>query len=477
MATRLTCSRRLVLAALTLVSLMGAASLFLPTPAYAQFPFFDWGDQPRRRAPAPTPRQQPQFNPFGAFEPSAPEQPIHRERRPPRRPYVERERPPVDPARAPAARPKEGTPATTVLVLGDAMADWLAYGLEDAYSEDDDVAISRKNRANAGLIRNESRSEPYDAVTATKGMLAGEKADFIVVMMGVVDRQAIRERPAKAPPSPDQPSIAAEAQSGLVTHEFRSDRWTELYTKRIDDMIAVLKSKGVPVLWVGLPVIRGARARAEVAYLNELYKGRAEKAGITYVDVWDGFADENGDYAQYGPDYEGQVRRLRSADGVHFTKAGALKLGHLVERDLQRLMQARNAPVATIPPIEQAAPTQPTGPAPRPDAGPVVSLTGPNKAEGLVGGVARAPATDPTAARVLVKGESASPTPGRADDFSWPRSGNAAGADEVIPVIQAAPATPRPTAPKKTTTPVSRRPGQAAATPPTREREARRPDG
>jgi hypothetical protein len=33
-----------------------------------------------------------------------------------------------------------------------------------------------------------------------------------------------------------------------------------------------------------------------------------------YVDVWDGFVDEAGKYSNYGPDYEGQMRRLRSSD-------------------------------------------------------------------------------------------------------------------------------------------------------------------
>ena len=67
---------------------------------------------------------------------------------------------------------------------------------------------------------------------------------------------------------------------------------------------------------VGLPPIRGARSSGDTAYLNELYRARAERAGIKYVDVWDGFVDEAGKYSNYGPDYEGQVRRLRSSDGV-----------------------------------------------------------------------------------------------------------------------------------------------------------------
>ena len=57
-----------------------------------------------------------------------------------------------------------------------------------------------------------------------------------------------------------------------------------------------------------------------MSYLDELYRERAERAGIIYVDIWDGFVDEEGRYAMQGPDFEGQIRRLRTPDGVYFTK-------------------------------------------------------------------------------------------------------------------------------------------------------------
>ena len=81
----------------------------------------------------------------------------------------------------------------------------------------------------------------------------------------------------------------------------------------------------MPVIWVGLPPIRGTRPRAELSFLNEMYKARAEKTGIVFVDVWDGFMDESGEFSNSGPDILGQNRRLRAGDGVHFTKAGARK--------------------------------------------------------------------------------------------------------------------------------------------------------
>jgi hypothetical protein len=54
-------------------------------------------------------------------------------------------------------------------------------------------------------------------------------------------------------------------------------------------MIGVLKSKGVPVLWVGLPAIRGPKGTADMLFLDSLDRDAAGKAGITYVDVCDGF--------------------------------------------------------------------------------------------------------------------------------------------------------------------------------------------
>src|ERR1700678_1378991 len=53
--------------------------------------------------------------------------------------YEERSAPPQDFSRAPAAKkadPKAETAVQTpIMVFGDAMADWLAYGLELAYSD------------------------------------------------------------------------------------------------------------------------------------------------------------------------------------------------------------------------------------------------------------------------------------------------------------------------------------------------------
>src|SRR6185436_7772401 len=298
-------------------------------PASAQFfNFGGFGGPPQRHAPQ---RGGGWFGGdfFQPFQQQAPQQQAPRQ----------------DFSRAPGPAKRDTVPERNVLVLGDATADWLGYGLEDAYSEQPDMGVIRKHKSVSGLIKYQPRGEPADWVAAAKGILANEKPDAIVVMLGIHDRQAIREaatekktdkkddkkdprskpdaktdaktdaKPADAAkPKPegsaeaaktdaakpgdkpadaelddaaenDAPQTAApekSARTGGGLYEFRDERWVELYAKKIEEMIGVLKSKGVPVLWVGLPAIRGPKGTSDMLFLDALYRDAAGKAGITY---------------------------------------------------------------------------------------------------------------------------------------------------------------------------------------------------
>jgi hypothetical protein len=374
-------------------------------------------------------------------------------------------------SKAPPPEKRDTVPERNVLVLGDAMADWLAYGLEDAYTEQPDIGVIRKVKAVSGLIQYQPKGAPADWTAAARGILANEKPDVIVVMMGLNDRMTIREPPAEKSEKPaddkkndknarkqdNKPGDAKSKDNAGSTaakpddkaadselpqddaanadapkskrspngiYEFRDNRWVELYSMKIDEMIAVVKSKGVPVVWVGLPAILGQKSTSDMLFLDALYRDAAGRTGITYVDIWDGFVDEAGNFLQNGPDFEGQIRQLRTDDGVYFTKPGARKLAHYVEREISRLLAARSGPIAL--PTEPATPDSnvvPGQPAPRPLAGPIVPLVAASvNSDQLLGGAGSRPAAvDPLAARVMIKGEPLSPPAGRADDFTWPR--------------------------------------------------------
>lgn len=447
--------RRLLLAVAISAGMLAAAV----EPGSAQFFNFDEFQQPPQRSDGW----------FGGgwfgndrFRPAHRRAPVPRQARPP--PVRE------DFSKAPPPEKRETAPKRQILVLGDGMADWLAYGLEDAYAEQPDIGVIRKAKSTSGLIKYQPKGGPSDWAAAAKTILKTEKPDVVVVMLGLNDRVAMREpitqkndkpdrkndkdahtegdgksdgkggakadpKPAEVAPNPEldtelphddadksPPASSARSPNGL--YQFREDRWAELYTKKIEDMIAAVKSKGVPTVWVGLPAVSGSKRNSDMLFLDSLYRAAASKAGITYVDIWDGFVDERGLFMEKGPDFEGQIRQLRSDDGVFFTKAGARKLAHYVEREITRLLAARSGPIAL--PTEPATPDVngvPGQPAPRPLAGPVLPLTGPSlSTDQLLGGPGTRPtAVDALAMRTLIKGEALSPPPGRADDFTWPR--------------------------------------------------------
>src|SRR5262245_58243992 len=178
--------------------------------------------------------------------------------------------------------------------MGDANSDWLAYGLEYAYSDNSDVGIVRKHRTDSGLISYDARRDT-DWPQAAREIIAAEKPKVILMMIGNNDRQTIREKvppvpspsgapKANAPPAPSaavpgppmrpdleqHPREAVERNPHMTPEqvrqatygpwEFRSEKWELAYIKRIDATIASLKSAGVPVIWVGLASQRNTKS-------------------------------------------------------------------------------------------------------------------------------------------------------------------------------------------------------------------------
>jgi hypothetical protein len=169
--------RILPAAVLSAVSLLTVA-----VPANAQF--WGWG-QPRQFEPwrgwwAPQPRYyEPRYN-----VPRYQERGRDRERE---SGYERKRETPVDFSRAPPPTQKKPEATVSILVVGDGNADWLAYGLEEAYSEKREIAVVRKHRTDSGLIRYDPRRDTEWPLLARE-MVAAEKPKFIVMMIGNNDR-------------------------------------------------------------------------------------------------------------------------------------------------------------------------------------------------------------------------------------------------------------------------------------------------
>jgi uncharacterized protein len=343
---------------------------------------------------------------------------------PPTRKPVAKPRKPAPPPVALARQERAKTnPTAHVVVFGDTLADFASQGLDEMFSEIPDVAVVRKTRGESDLVRN----DPADWPKFIKETLdAGQKATVAVVMLGANDRQSIKD--------------------GEESHDLLSDRWKSLYRQRVDAIVQALKERAIPVIWVGLPPMKSNKLSEDLLAMNEIYRESVQRLGGTYVDIWPGFVDEENRYTAIGPDVDGEPVRLRTNDGVLFTKPGASKVAHFAGTEIKRLIEAgqpgpsvaavpqpadgASQAGAAAPTIEASLPAMPDVAAPvslptKPLVGPVLPLTRPDVTPGgaLLSG---APKLNGDQAypvrRALRNGVAPSSRPGRADDFRWPPS-------------------------------------------------------
>ncbi|HSG94431.1 MAG TPA: hypothetical protein VLA28_02845, partial [Afifellaceae bacterium] len=199
-----------------------------------------------------------------------------------------------------------------------------------------------------------------------------------------------------------------------------------------DGLIQTIAAVGKPALWTGLAPVKSNALSRDYSAFNSIFRERTDPAGITFIETWNGFADDNGRYVTSGPDINGQQRAMRTNDGLNFTKAGRRKLAFFVERDVLRLLKSDAIPVlATLTPEGTPGEIKPQriliGPMVPVDA---VSLAGNSELSSF----GTAPETQSGAAiETIVSGLSADgtgngpaatpprwPPQGRADDFRRP---------------------------------------------------------
>src|ERR1700730_6064885 len=379
--------------------LLGAAGA---SPAYAQFDPFGWFQQlfqpPRSSGHVAKPRPE-----------------VHRTAPEPRQ---ARSRPSRSGGHGgegvtAKARPKPAvTPTYFVAVLGDSLAQMLAQGLTEAFENRPEVAILRKAKENSGLVRDDF----FDwTKTASELLARGEKVDFAVMLIGSNDRQVLRDANG--------------------SYEPRTPEWQAAYAQRIEAIAAMFRDKKIPLLWVGLPIMKSESLSADAMAFNEFYRAYAEKAAASYLDIWEVFANESGQYTPVGPDINCQNGRQGAADGVHFTKAGARKLAHFVEPAIRRNLdevQPKGEPgmvpdaVPAVANVPEPAVSEET-PKPKPVAGPIQSLTGPALAPGgelasqMTAAKTKANEAQTVIEQTLRQGRPLAPKPGRSDDYVWPR--------------------------------------------------------
>ncbi|MGI6851659.1 SGNH/GDSL hydrolase family protein [Mesorhizobium sp. 1B3] len=316
-----------------------------------------------------------------------------------------RVRPPAEPE-TPVV--EKSQTARTVLVIGDFMGSGLAEGLNVVFAENPEIKVIDRTKGSSGF----ARPDFFDWPKEIKGVIDAEKPAAIVVMLGSNDRQQMR--------------------IGDVREQPLTEAWIKEYEARSTALATAMQASKVPFVWVGQPSFKPKKMLSDILAFNDVYRKAAEAAGGTFVDIWEGFVDENGAFVTNGPDINGQPVRLRSNDGINLTKAGKRKVAFYAEKPLYKILgiTPSGAPIPGVAALPQAGP-QSRVPV---DRTLPVSLNDPELDGGaeLLGQKIDPKDKPRTAAeRLAIDGIAPDPTPGRADDFKPSTPPPAASAPQV----------------------------------------------
>jgi uncharacterized protein len=257
--------------------------------------------------------------------------------------------------------------ATRLAVIGDSLAVDLARALGRYYADDPDLKIIGMGVGSSGLVRDDF----YDWEAVLKEAISADGFDLAVVIIGINDRQAI------------VPGGGGRADP--LTAQWRAEYGARL--KRINRQLQVA---GKPAIWVGLPPMRAPAYSAAIAQISSLQRGASAAAGAEFVDIYERFVDENGDFTANGPDLSGQAARMRKGDGIHFSAAGSDKVAFFVDKAVRLFYRGGALSVAVSDPLAgtdaqglQRPPFQGLGQARLLEiAGAVLSLNEPSRAFG-----------------------------------------------------------------------------------------------
>jgi hypothetical protein len=203
-----------------------------------------------------------------------------------------------------------------ILVIGDALAGGLGAGLSRMAEPEPRFEIVNRFQEVSGI----ARSEVYDWAESLPKIMEGKEFNAVIILLGANDRQAIR--------------------SGDFRLVFNTPEWVAAYKAKIDSLLDVLNAAGVKVFWVSIPPMGDAKYEADMQVLAALQKQEAQSKGAVYVDLHAAFLGADGTYTDKGPDDTGEIRKLRSRDGVTFFKQGNNRFGQLVLAEIKRVIGA-----------------------------------------------------------------------------------------------------------------------------------------
>lgn len=147
----------------------------------------------------------------------------------------------------------------------------------------------------------------FDWPTKIKDEIGQRHFDTVVIFLGPNDPWDIME--------------------GGKRYIFPSEEWVQKYRARVVEVLEYSKSKGVHVIWIGLPNMRNDRIRKGAIVENQVFHEETARYGYDYLSTEEILGSLDEPFSRHiNHPSKGKVA-VRAEDGIHFTPEGLRLIG------------------------------------------------------------------------------------------------------------------------------------------------------
>jgi hypothetical protein len=129
---------------------------------------------------------------------------------------------------------------------------------------------------------------------------------------------------------------------GVTIDAFGGPVWTLEYRRRVEAVMDLVRHRARLLVWIGLPITANAEQTRRFEVINAVvHDAAANREGVVFLDTYTMFAGRDGGYAQYLPDEQGALTKVRGDDGVHFERPGGDRVAAEVMKRLRKTFDLR----------------------------------------------------------------------------------------------------------------------------------------
>jgi hypothetical protein len=203
---------------------------------------------------------------------------------------------------------KKLVPPLKILIIGDSFIESV-FGpqLERDLLAFDGISTVRFGKIATGFNRN---SEIFNWTQNIKSLISQHDPDIILISLGAND---------------------VNPMLGLT---FYQQEWRDIYADRVEEFANTIPDD-IRIYWIGHTISTNSIWNEGIVVIIDIFKKEIdEHENQSFIDVWDRFT-KDGAYASFIENDDGIMIKVKDADGIHFTQAGADILSHLVIENMK----------------------------------------------------------------------------------------------------------------------------------------------